>query len=41
MNIEILIKALLQIAQMSDCGSYEATIIRIKEIAVNALNQQQ
>ncbi len=33
--------ALQQIAQMSDCGSAELTIIRMKEIAANALKNQQ
>ncbi len=39
--LETLIKALQQIAQMSDCGSAELTIIRMKEIAANALKNQQ
>jgi hypothetical protein len=31
--------ALLQIAQMSDCGSYENTMLRMKQIATEALRQ--
>jgi hypothetical protein len=36
-RVEHLIKALNVINQMSDCGSYEASIIRMKEIASNAI----
>jgi hypothetical protein len=36
---EHLIKALNVINQMSDCGSYETSIIRMKEVASNAIKQ--
>jgi hypothetical protein len=36
-RVDNLIKALNIINQMSDCGSYEASIIRMKEVASNAI----
>ena len=37
-SIDKLMQSMKLISQMSDCGSYEASIIRMKEIAIDAIN---
>jgi glutamate mutase epsilon subunit len=37
-KVNNLMQSMQLISQMSDCGSYEASIIRMKEIAIDAIN---
>ena len=37
-SIDKLMQSMKLISQMSDCGSYEASIITMKEIAIDAIN---